>query len=443
MSVAETEPPAALGADTAQRSLFHKIAWRLVPFLSVCYLFSQIDRVNISFAKFQMVADLNLSDTVYGLGAGIFFVGYCLFEVPSNIILKRVGAPLWLGIIGVTWGILSAATLFIFDSKSYYMMRFLLGVAEAGFFPGVIYYLTFWFPARQRSQVTGIFMATIAVSGVIVGPLSGAIMSNLDGWLGLRGWQLILLIEGLPAAFLGIMCWLYLDTSPAQATWLSEDEKRLLTRTLDQESRLVIDTGERSALARVLSSPAAWGISLTYFCYGVAFYGIVFWLPTMIKGSGVEDPLTIGLLTAIPWGVSIIVMIALASYAGRRGNSRRVMVALSVVSAGGFALMLAAGSGMIALVGLVIAMSTNMASLPLLWNLPTRLFSGASAAIVIGMIAAIGNFAGFFAPYVVGWSRENLGSFDVAMYIFVGAMLLASPLLLSLPRQVGSRAVPP
>ena len=435
MSSIDVNGPSAVPADTAIDPLFRKIAWRLMPFLSVCYLIAQIDRTNISFAKIEMLTDLNFSDTIYGLGAGIFFLGYCLFEVPANMILKRIGARMWLAILMFVWGLVSTATMFITTPASFYAMRFVLGVAEAGFFPGTIYYMTFWFTPRQRGRMTALFMASIALSGFIVGPISGAILHGLGGVAGLKGWQWIFALEGVPAMLLGILCWFYLDSGPEESSWLTHHEKALIARVLQKEYSAP-QSDKDGVLKTVLLSPAAWGLSFIYACYGVAFYGVVFWLPTIVKATGVNDPLMIGLLTAIPWGVSVVVMLVLASYADRKQNSRKVLVALSVVSAAGFALTLAANSTAISLLGLTIAMAGNMASLPILWNLPTRLFQGYAAGVVIALIASIGNFPGFFAPYLVGWARDHFGSMDVATYMFIGAMLLAWPLLRALPQRV-------
>lgn len=421
------------GIDATADPLFRKVAWRLMPFLTACYLVAQIDRINISFAKLEMQGELGFSDTVYGLGAGIFYLGYCAFEVPANMILKRIGARTWLSILMVVWGLVSVCTLFIATPASFYVMRFILGVAEAGFFPGAIYYMTFWFTSRQRGRMTAILMAAIAVSGVIVGPVSGAILTGLGGVAGLRGWQWIFVLEGVPAVLLGILCWFWLDPTPDAAPWLSREEKTRIAENLHRDRGAPADTGDKGAVRAALLAPAAWACALIYACYGVAFYGVVFWLPTIVKATGVDDPLTLGFLTAIPWAASVVAMIALATHADKKQNSRKVLIALTVVTAAGFALMLAAGTTAVSLLALTIAMAGIMASLPVFWNLPTRLFHGYTGGISIALITTIGNFPGFFAPYLVGWARDRFGSMDVAMYMFIAAMLLAWPLLAALP----------
>lgn len=437
MSIADVSHPSATPAeDAAADTLFKKIAWRLMPFLSIGFLIAQIDRVNVSFAKIEMVDDLKFTETTYGLGAGIFFVGYCMFEVPANLILRRVGARLWLGGIMFVWGLMSAATLFVTTPLSFYVIRFMLGVAEAGFFPGSLYYMTFWFTSRQRGRMTAILMTSIAVSGFLVGPVSGAVMHGLGGVLGLKGWQWIFVIEAVPALVLGVVWLLSLASTPKDAHWLTAAEKRQLTGQLHHDALSAPHGGQSAAISTVLTSLPVWGLALIYTCFGVAFYGTVFWLPTIIKGTGINDPLTIGLLTAIPWGVSVIGMVTIAAYADRKQNSRKVLIFLSLMSSAGFGLLLASHSTAVSLLALTIAMVGIMAALPVFWNFPTRLFGGGAAAVSIAVITSLGNFAGFFSPYIVGWAKDTFGTLDFAMYVFIAAMLLAIPLLLALPKRV-------
>ena len=437
MSIADvSRPPAIPAEDIAAETLFKKIAWRLMPFLSIGFLIAQIDRVNVSFAKIEMLDDLKFSETTYGLGAGIFFVGYCIFEVPANLILRRVGARLWLGGIMFVWGLVSAATLFITTPMSFYAIRFLLGVAEAGFFPGSLYFMTFWFTSRQRGRMTAILMTAIAVSGLIVGPVSGAVLHGLGGVFGLKGWQWIFLIEAIPALVLGVVWWRSLPSTPEEARWLTVEEKSQVTRRLHQDGLSAPHGGQSAAMSAVLTSLPVWGLALIYTCFGVAFYGTVFWLPTIVKGTGINDPLTIGLLTAIPWGVSVVGMVTVAAYTDKKQNSRRVLIFLSLLSAAGFSLLLASHDTAVSLLALTIAMFGIMAALPVFWNFPTRLFGGGAAAVTIAVITSLGNFAGFFSPYIVGWAKDTFGTLDFAMYVFIGSMLLAIPLLLALPRRV-------
>ena len=297
-------------ADTpdADRKLFRKAAWRLMPFLFVCYLFAQVDRMNIAFAKLDMLDDLGFSEAVYGLGAGVFFIGYVLFEVPSNMLLRRYGAHRWLARIMVSWGLVSAGMMFVQTPMQFYIMRFLLGMAEAGFFPGVIFYLTGWFTREHRGRMTAAFMTAIAVAGVVVGPVSGAVLHHFHELGGYAGWQWLFLIEGVPSVLLGLATLYCLPVSPERARWLTPQEAGRLNALLQAEREGVDDTPVRQALR----GARLWILSGIYACYGMSFFGFVFWLPTIIKSSGVADPLSIGLISAIPWGVAIVAMWASA-----------------------------------------------------------------------------------------------------------------------------------
>jgi MFS family permease len=407
----------------AEDAVYRKVARRLIPFLFVCYLVAQVDRMNIGFAKLTMLGDLGLSEVVYGIGAGAFFVGYVLFEVPSNLILHRVGAHLWIGRIMITWGLLAAATMFVTSAKSFYLVRFLLGVAEAGFFPGVIYYLTSWFTAAQRTRMTALFMTAIAVSGVVVGPVSGLILQRMEGVSNLHGWQWLFLLEGLPAVFLGIAALWMLSPNAEGAPWLSAEEKRCLASAISEDRAKANDV----SLTGVLFSGRVWLLSLIYGCYGTAFFGFVFWLPTIIRLAGVTRPLDIGLLSAIPWTAGAITMVVAAGPSGRPGNIRGTLVLLGLISAAGWGLSpLAVSHLAVAIALLSIAMGGLMGSMPVFWSLPTVMFRGTSSAAAIAMITALGNLPGFFSPYLVAWIKQRTGSFDVPMFAFAGTMGLAA-----------------
>jgi MFS family permease len=404
-------------------ALYRKVARRLIPFLFICYLVAQVDRMNIGFAKLTMLSDLGLSEVVYGIGAGAFFVGYVLFEIPSNLVLKRVGAHLWIGRIMITWGLLAAATMFVNSPRTFYVVRFLLGVAEAGFFPGVIYYLTEWFTAVQRTRVTAVFMTAIAVSGIIVGPISGLILQKMGGIAHLHGWQWLFLLEGLPAVVLGITAIWLLAPSPESANWLTEEEKRRLAFAVATDYAKANEV----SLPGVITSGRVWLLSFIYGCYGVAFFGFVFWLPTIVHLAGVTRPLNIGLITAIPWTVGAITMVTVAGPGGRAGNVRWALIILALASAAGWGLSPLAVSNLpVAILLLSLAMGGLMGSLPVFWNLPTAMFRGTSSAAAIAMITALGNLPGFVSPYLVAWIKQRTGSFDVPMYVFAGAMTLAA-----------------
>lgn len=419
-------PSDAASFPAADRKLFRKIAWRLMPFLFVCYLFAQVDRMNIAFAKLEMLDDLGFSEAIYGLGAGVFFVGYVLFEVPSNLLLRRYGAHRWIARIMVSWGLVSACMMFVQTPTQFYILRFLLGVAEAGFFPGVIFYLTDWFTREHRGKMTAIFMTAIAVAGVVVGPVSGAVLHHFRDLHGIAGWQWLFLIEGVPSVLLGIATLYCLPASPARARWLTPAETQRLAALIAAERRQVDDAPVRHTLrgARV------WLLSAIYACYGMSFFGFVFWLPTIIKSSGVDDPLSIGLLSAIPWAVAIIAMCGVGAYVDRRQNTRPVLMALSLVAAAGWAASpWVADSTAWSMAVLSVSMFGLMASLPVFWNLPTASYQGASAAVAIALITSIGNAPGLISPYIVGWIRTLTARMDIAMYLFAYASLLAVVLL--------------
>ncbi len=309
-----------------QETIYRKVAWRIMPLLLICYIVAYLDRVNVGFAKLQMMQALGFSDVVYGLGAGIFFIGYFIFEVPSNIILHKVGARLWIGRIMISWGFLSAGMMLVSNETAFYIMRFLLGVAEAGFFPGIILYLTYWYPAQRRGRMTAMFMTGIPLAGVVGGPLSGYIMKSFDGVSTLAGWQWMFLLEGVPAILLGLIVILKMDDRISTATWLSEEERHLL------EKNIAEDTQEKQdhSVMHVLSSGRVWFMALIYFSFVMGLYGVSFWLPTIIKAMGVADPLEIGLLSAIPYGAATIAMLLIAKNADRL-RERRWHVAIPAV----------------------------------------------------------------------------------------------------------------
>ena len=433
--MAQTTTGATVGAASAQPSDFEnatyrKLSWRLLPLLLLCYLVAYLDRVNVGFAKLQMLKELGFSETIYGLGAGIFFFGYFLFEVPSNLILHRVGARLWIARIMITWGIISAAMMFVTTPAMFYLLRFLLGAAEAGFFPGVILYLTYWYPARRRGRITSLFMTAVALSGVVGGPISGWILKNLDGAHGWQGWQWLFLLEGLPSVLVGLLVLAVLQNGIADARWLNEDERKLLTRNVAGEDA----AKEDAPLGRVLSSARVWHMSLIYFSFVVGLYGVGFWLPTIIKATGVADAFQIGVLSAIPYAGAVVAMLAVARSADRRGE-RRWHVALSGL-AGAFGLVLAvawAQDTLLAMAALTLATMGVLSAVPLFWSLPTALLTGAGAAAGIAMINSLGNLAGFLGPYAMGWLKDHTGSTGLGMYLLASFMLLGAALTLVLP----------
>src|SRR5438552_1769319 len=305
-------------SESLEAAAYSKVTWRLIPFLFLCYVVAYLERVNVGFAKLQMVSDLKFSETAYGLGAGIFFIGYFFFEVPSNVLLHRIGARVWIARIMVTWGLISGAMMFVTTPASFYILRCLLGLAEAGFFPGIILYLTYWYPAERRGKMTALFMTAIPLSGVIGGPLSGWIMQAFAGANGWAGWQWLFLLEALPSVLMGIAVFFYLDDGISKAKWLSEDQKRMLERNIAHESQ----EKETHSVLGVFRSGKVWLMSAIYFCCVMGLYGVSFWLPSIIKATGVNSPLDVGLLTMVPYSAAVVAMILVSRSADKRRERR-------------------------------------------------------------------------------------------------------------------------
>ena len=403
----------------------------------LCYVVAYLDRVNVGFAKLQMLEDLGFSDTVYGLGAGLFFIGYFIFEVPSNVILYRVGARIWIGRIMITWGLISAAFVFVSSPAAFYTMRFLLGAAEAGFYPGIILYLTCWYPSDRRARVITVFMTAIPISGIVGGPLSGWIMSSMAGYAGWNGWQWMFLIEALPAVVLGVAAMLYLDNDIASATWLTPGEKALLEANLERDRASVADHGSLTAL---FADRRVWHMCAIYFAVVMGQYGLTFWLPTLIQVSGASGVLEVGLLTAIPYGGAGLAMIWLGRSADRHRERRWHLAVPLLAGAVGVALSAAYGNATWpAVLCLTLAAAGALSAAPLFWSLPTAFLGGMAAAAGIATINSVGNLAGFVSPYMVGWLRDATGSTETGMYLLAGVLVLGAIGVLRVPARLVSR----
>ncbi|MEK6422721.1 MAG: MFS transporter [Burkholderia gladioli] len=434
--MASTAPAYPGQPSDFEAATYRKVTWRLAPLLMLCYVVAYLDRVNVGFAKLQMATDLNLSDTVYGLGAGIFFFGYFLFEVPSNIILHRVGARVWIARIMITWGLISAAMMFVTTPAMFYVMRFLLGIAEAGFFPGVILYLTYWYPANRRGRMTTFFMTAIALSGVIGGPVSGYILKSFHGANGWAGWQWLFLIEGIPSIIVGVLVLIWLEDRIAGASWLTDQEKALLSRNVEAEEALKDD----APIGRVLASPRVWLMALIYFSFVMGLYGVGFWLPTIIKSTGVTDSFAIGLLSAIPYAAAVVGMILIARSADRRRERRWHVAIPAALGAIGLLLSVAwANQTALAMVGLTLATIGILTTLPLFWSLPTAFLGGTAAAAGIALVNSIGNLAGFLSPYMIGWLKQATGSNSAGMVMLAAFLVLGGLLALSVPKALVNR----
>jgi MFS family permease len=430
-----TTPSIHLTSDIAtEDGVFRKIALRLVPFLFLCYLAAYLDRVNVGFAKLQMQSELSFSETVYGFGAGIFFLGYVLFEVPSNIILHKVGARLWLARVMVTWAFISAGMVFVRSPTAFYTMRFLLGAAEAGFIPGVLLYLTYWFPAGRRGRIMALFLTAIPMASVFGGPLSGWVLSAVSGTYGYSGWQWLFLIEAVPSLVFGVAILFYLDNRVEEAKWLDPDEKHTVARIISNEE----DEKEgMSELKHAFITPRVWLLAAAYFCIASGIYIVSFWVPTIIKQTGVKDPLTIGLLTAIPYIAAVIAMVTVCSHGDRTKERRWHTAAPAAVCAIGLLLTAGAtGSTLIALIGLTLAAAGASTAQASFWTLPATFLGGAAAAAGIALVNSVGNIAGFASTYLVGWLADLTHSNVASLYLFGALVLVGAGLVLMIPASV-------
>jgi MFS family permease len=427
-------PPTSSTVPVSEVALYRKVAWRIIPLLFICYIAAYLDRVNVGFAKLQMQSDVpKITDAVYGLGAGIFFLGYFIFEVPSNILMEKVGARFWIARIMVTWGIVSTLMIFVNSAWMFYGLRFLLGCAEAGFFPGVILYLTYWFPSRRRGETIALFMLAVALTGVIGAPLSGWILHEFSGATGLRGWQMLFLLEGIPPIALGVFVPWLLANGVRSAHWLSEDEKQLLEQNLQAEEALK----DQLPPAGIFFNPRLILFAAIYFCSVMGLYGTGFWIPQLIKNTGVTDPLHVGLLTAIPYSFGAIALVVLSRSSDRSGERRLHFALASFLGAAGIVISnLFRQNTLIAMIGLTLATLGILATLPLFWPMPTAVLAGSSAAAGIAWINSLGNLAGFFGPSIVGWFADLTKRSDYGLYVVAAALMLGSVLALGfVPRK--------
>ncbi|MEX3760577.1 MFS transporter [Paraburkholderia phenoliruptrix] len=433
-----------IGADLSASSdissfeakTYAKVARRLIPFLMLCYLGAYLDRVNVGFAKLQMLNDLRFSETVYGIGAGIFFLGYFLFEVPSNVILHKVGARNWLARIMLTWAVISASFVFVKTPTTFYVLRFLLGVAEAGFAPGVILYLTYWFPAARRAKALSMFFMAIPLAGILGGPLSGWIMHAFQGAHGLEGWKWLFMLEALPSLFLGVAIFLYLDNGIASAKWLSDDEKSLLKRNVDNDRTKAT---EHVSIRAFVRDRRLWLMAGIYFCVVLGQYGLTFWLPTLVRRTGVADPLWVGVLTAIPYICAIIALPILGGSADKRRERRLHLAIPMLVSAAAFATLPMLGSVGASIVCVSVAAAGILASSSLFWALPTAVLGGMSAAAGIAAVNCFANLAGFFSPAIVGWLNDFTGKATAGLIFISTAVVLGAVLVFFVPAKTVNR----
>ncbi|MCA8024721.1 MFS transporter [Burkholderia cepacia] len=425
----------AIPADSSPAdldALYRRIGWKLMPLLLVAQVLAYLDRVNVGAAKLQMAGDLGLSDTVYGIGAGIFFVGYFLFEVPSNLMLHRVGARVWIARIMVTWGIVSAAAAWVHSPATFYLQRLILGVAEAGFFPGIVLYLTYWFPAHRRGRMTTLFMSATAVAGIVGNVLSGWIMTNLDGFAALSGWQWTFVIEGLPTVVVGLAVHYLLPSRPNDARWLSPEEADAVLRGLDANA----GRAEETQRASRLSASEMVLLTTIYFLLLVGLYGIGFWLPTLVKDTGLTKLSWIGVCSAIPYLIAVLAMNVGARSADRAGNWAAYVVGGAGVASVGFILSASfSGALPVVIAGLSLAAAGTLTALPLFWHLPTMRLTGTAAAAGIATINCFGNLAGFAGPIAFGWLKDRHHD-AIGPTMLLALSALAAALLTTIYRRV-------
>lgn len=415
-------------SNPALQQALSKIRWRILPFVALMFAMAIIDRSNIGFAKHALQADTGLSNAAFALGAGIFFIGYAVFEVPSNLMLHKIGARIWLSRIMVTWGLVSAAMMFAHDETSFYILRFLLGVAEAGLSPGVVLYLTYWFPQNQRGSAYGIYYFGVPVSLMVGGPVSGWLLESAQ--FGLTGWQWMFVTEGLAASIIGVFAFFYLTDKPRDAKWLNTEEKAAIEHELEKEQLQKANKGPSSWRAAMLN-PVVLYFTLIYFTIQVSVYGVLFYLPTRIAellGTGIG--LKVGALTSIPWIATVIMLYLVTRHADRKGQQTRyaaLMLALAAVGMVGSTL---SGNLVLVIVAFCVAAAGFITVQPLFWTLPTRFLGGAAAASGIAVIGALGNLGGFLAPTVKTWAEGYFNNPHAGMYFLAGMAVLGALMLI-------------
>lgn len=400
-----------------------------MPILLINYIVAYVDRVNVGFAKLQMLSDLKFSESVYGFGAGIFFLGYFLFEVPSNLVLHKVGARVWICRVLITWGIISGCTALVRTPWQFYTARCLLGVAESGFFPGMILYLTYWFPSHRRAHMVAILLAGSAISGIIGGPISGYIMHYLAGTLGVAGWQWLFILESMPAVVLGFVVLFALQNRVDQAQWLSAEEKAVIAADIAEEAGVKT----HQTIGSVFLSPRIWLMGAIYFGIEMGSYAVGFWLPTIIRQTGIRNPFNIGLLTSIPYTIALLCMILVGRHSDNTRERRWHVILPCVVAAVGFAICTQGGSSIaIAMVGLSLATAGVVTAVPMFWALPTSFLGGVAAAAGIALVNCTGNLGGFFSPAIIGILKTHTGTLNSGLYLIAGCMLASAILIIAL-----------
>jgi len=400
-----------------------KVRKRLLPFLFALYVIAYLDRINVGFAALQMNRAIGLSQAAFGFGSGIFFLGYFIFEIPSNLILRRVGARRWIARIMISWGVAATATMLVRGASSFYALRFILGVAEAGFFPGIIYYLTFWFPERERARAIALFMTATALAGVIAGPVSGLIL-GLDKFGGLAGWQWMFMLEGLPAIAMGFAVLVYLPDHPGEAAWLTASEATSLVARIASEVRP--SDSAHANFSRAVFSGRVWMLTLFYFLFAFGLYGINFWLPQILRGFGDMSVITIGFASAIPFAAAAIAMVLVARSSDRLGERRIHLASCALIAAVGFFAAAYARNPILELACITLAAAGTSSCVGPFWAIPSSMLGEEAAAGGIALINSVGNLGGFAGPYAAGFIIEKTHAFGPALMAMGIALGLAA-----------------
>ena len=414
-----------------RQAVISRVTRRLIPFAFICYVVAYIDRVNIGFAARQLQQDLGLSATEFGIGAGLFFLGYCLFEVPSNLVLERVGARIWIARIMIVWGVVSMATMFITGVWSFYIARIVLGIAEAGFFPGMVLYLTYWVPAAERARTNALFMTAAPVSVIVGAPLSEALL-KLDGALGLEGWQWLFVLEGLPAVILGFCALKVFTDRPEQATWLPPADREWLSRTMAEERALRGSAGHAS-IGRSLTSGRVWLLCAVYLMNTSVTYGIFLWLPRMLQDVAGTSGFRLSVLTAIPFVAALIAMVLVGRHSDRTGERKLHVAACAITAACGLLLAVAFRGNLAMLVlSMTICQMGQRSVMSVFWAIPPIFLGGTAAAAGIALINALGNLGGFFGPSMMGWLRDLTGGYSGGLLVLAAALVIEAILVVTL-----------
>jgi ACS family tartrate transporter-like MFS transporter len=422
-------PPAVVRPD--RPDVLRRVRRRLIPFAFLCYVVAYIDRVNIGFAATELQRDLHLSASEYGFGAGLFFLAYCLFEIPSNLILERVGARRWIARILIGWGVVSMGTALVTDARSFMLARVLLGIAEAGFFPGMVLYLTYWFPARERARTGAWFMMAAPIAVIVGGPVSEALL-GLHGWMGLAGWQWLFIVEGLPAVVLGVLALRVLTDRPERADWLAPDDRVWLTETMAEEQARRQAVGH-TTIGASMRSAGVWLLSGILFMHTLVQYGIFLWLPKMLQDVSGTRGFALSAITAIPFAAALAGMIVVGRHSDRTGERRLHVAACAAVSALGLLSAVASQGHLWPLVlSFTLSQMGQRALVGVFWALPPVFLGGTAAAAGLGLINATGNLGGFFGPTVMGWLRDTTGGYSGGLLVLAAALVVEIALVLAL-----------